>query len=232
MPPGPRSCQLARYPRTTPAISTASLPVLARRFRADPHEVGRIEGLGLDSWELVAASTRASDRQPVTPAIRRPGPAWPPAGHCRHNQQSGELVDQGQQIEVSAGHEPEDVAPVSSSTRASDASDARRSHRSVEGDEKPHGVRERERHTAKNPRYYIRAFEFTAISGLGRFGGRGGGLARDFEHHHHVVHLGLGRARWPGAQGLPPPFRRPLCPSWRAGFSPTPTKSGASRASG
>ena len=63
---------------------------------------------------------------------------------------------------------------MSSSTRASDASDARRSHRSVEGDEKPHGERERERHTAKKPRYYIRAFEFTAISGLGRFGGRGG----------------------------------------------------------
>ena len=49
-----------------------------------------------------------------------------------------EHVDQGQQIEVSAGHEPEDVAPVSSSprpstsraapvsssTRASDARDA------------------------------------------------------------------------------------------------------------
>ena len=35
-----------------------------------------------------------------------------------------------------------------------------------------------------------------------------------------------------GTQGLPPPFRRPLCPSWRAGFSPIPTKSGASRASG
>ena len=50
---------------------------------------------------------------------------------------------------------------------------ARRSHRSVEGDEKPHGERERERDTAKKPRYYIRAFEFTAISGLGRFGGRG-----------------------------------------------------------
>ena len=73
---------MARYPRTTPAISTASLPVLARRFRADPHEVGRIEGLGLDSLELA------------------------------------EHVDQGQQIEVSAGHEPEDVASVSSSTRA------------------------------------------------------------------------------------------------------------------
>ena len=50
-----------------PTISTASLPVLARRFRADPHEVGRIEGIGLDSWELGAASTRASvGREPVT----------------------------------------------------------------------------------------------------------------------------------------------------------------------
>ena len=139
-----------------------------------------------------AGASRASGWILGSWSRRRPGPATasqslqqsaelvaqdqrrPPAGHCRrHNQQSGELVDQGQQIEVSAGHEPEDVAPVSSSTRASDASDARRSHRSVEGDEKPHGERERERHTAKNPRYYIRAFEFTAISGLGRFGGRG-----------------------------------------------------------
>ena len=185
-PPGPRSCQLARYPRTTPAISTASLPVLARRFRADPHEVGRIEGLGLDSLELA------------------------------------EHVDQGQQIEVSAGHEPEDVAPVSSSPRTSDpqpvtpdgtisnrvssstrasvgrdtapgisllmewwtihhrgalqslARDARRSHRSVEGDEKPHKMRERERQTATKPRYYIRGIEITAQTGLGRFGGAGG----------------------------------------------------------
>ena len=60
-PHGPRSCQLARYPRTTPAISTASLPVLSRRFRADPHEVGRIEGIGPDLWKLGAASTRKRD---------------------------------------------------------------------------------------------------------------------------------------------------------------------------
>ena len=51
----------------------------------------------------------------------RPGPAdrgqrRTRAGGCR----AGELVDQGQHIEVRAGHEPEDVAPVSSSTRASD----------------------------------------------------------------------------------------------------------------
>ena len=64
-------------------VSRASTTVMARRFRADPHELGRIEGLGLDSLELA------------------------------------EHVDQGQHIEVRAGHEPEDVAPVSSSTRAS-----------------------------------------------------------------------------------------------------------------
>ena len=47
--------------------STASLPVLARRFLADPHEIGRFEGIGPDLWELGAASTRASvGREPVT----------------------------------------------------------------------------------------------------------------------------------------------------------------------
>ena len=96
------------------------------------------------------------------------------------------------------------------------------------GDQK---MRERERQTATKPRYYIRGIEITAQTGLGRFGA-GGGLARDFEHHHHVVHLGLGRASWHGTQGLPPPFRRPLWPSSRVGFAPIPTKSGASRASG
>ena len=60
------------------------------------------------------------------------------------------------------------------------------------------------RQTATKPRYYIRVIEITTHSGLGRFGA-GGGLARDFEHHHHVVHLGLGRASWHGTQGLPPP---------------------------
>ena len=50
-----------------PTISTASLPVLARRFLADPHEIGRIEGIGPDLWKLGAASTRASvGREPVT----------------------------------------------------------------------------------------------------------------------------------------------------------------------
>ena len=52
---------------TAPTTSTASLPVLARRFRADLREVGRFEGIGPDLWELGAASTRASvGREPVT----------------------------------------------------------------------------------------------------------------------------------------------------------------------
>ena len=99
-------------PKDYPAILTASLAVLARRFRADPHEVGRIEGIGPDLWKPVSSSTmtstsraapvrsspRASDRQPVTP--------------------DGTISN-----------------PVSSSTRASVGRDARRSHRSVEGHE-------------------------------------------------------------------------------------------------
>ena len=64
-----------------------------------------------------------------------------------------ELVDQSQHIEGRAGHEPEDVAPVRSSPRARAA---RRSHRSVEGDEKPHGERERETHREKTPILYKR----------------------------------------------------------------------------
>ena len=36
---------------TTPTASTASLPVLARRFRADLHEIRLFEGLEPDSWE-------------------------------------------------------------------------------------------------------------------------------------------------------------------------------------
>ena len=43
-----------------PTISTASLPVLARRFRADPHEVGRIEDIGPDLWKPVSSSTMTS----------------------------------------------------------------------------------------------------------------------------------------------------------------------------
>ena len=121
---------------------------------------------------------------------------------------------------------------MSSSTRASDASDARRSHRSVEGDEKPHGERERERHTAKKPRYYIRAFEFTAISGLGRFGGRG--VASPATSSTRIMSSTWASVVPAGTvpKDYPPPFRRPLCPSCRAGFAPIPTKSGASRASG
>ena len=118
--------------------------------------------------------------------------------HDQHIEgRAGELVDQGQR--PPAGHsrrhgtDQQFSQPVSSLTRASDARDARRSHRSVEGDEKPHKMRERERQTATKPRYYIRGIEITAQTGLGRTGG-GGGLVSDFEHHHHVVHLGLGRA--------------------------------------
>ena len=59
---------------------------------------------------------------------------------------------------------------MSSLTRASDARAARRSHRSVEGDEKPHKMRERHRQTATKPRYYIRGIEITAQTGLGRIG--------------------------------------------------------------
>ena len=67
-------------------------------------------------------------------------------------------------------------------------------------------MRERERQTATKPRYYIRGIEITAQTGLGRFGGAGGGLALDFGHQNHAVHMGLGRASWHGTQGLPPPF--------------------------
>ena len=52
---------------TTPATSTVSLPVLARRVLADPHEIGRFEGIGPDLWKWGAASTMASvGREPVT----------------------------------------------------------------------------------------------------------------------------------------------------------------------
>ena len=54
---------------TTPTTSTASLPVLARRFRADPHEIGRIEGIGPDLWKLGAAATRASVGRDTAPGI-------------------------------------------------------------------------------------------------------------------------------------------------------------------
>ena len=56
---------------TTPTTSTASLPVLARRFRADPHDVGRCEGIGPDLWESGAASTRASTSRSGPDTSRR-----------------------------------------------------------------------------------------------------------------------------------------------------------------
>ena len=109
---------------------------------------------------------------------------------------------------------------MSSSTRASVA---RRSHRSVEGDEKSHEKRERER----KRRYYIRGIEILTHSGLGRIGA---GVASSATSS--TIIMSLGRANWQGTQGLPPPFRRPLWPSCDAVFAPIPTKSGASRASG
>ena len=75
-PHGPRSCQMARYPRTTPAISTASLPVLARRFRADPHEVGRIEGRA--SWSTRASTSRSAPSRAGREQLRGSSPPVPP----------------------------------------------------------------------------------------------------------------------------------------------------------
>ena len=89
-------------------------------------------------------------------------------------------------------------------------------------------VRERER----KRRYYIRGFYFTAISGLGRFGG-GGVLRQRLRPPESCRPPGprsCQLARCP--RTLPPPLRRPLCPSWRAGFAPISAKSGCSRASG
>ena len=50
---GGRTRVRARVPQqdTTPTASTASLPVLARRFRADLHGIRLFEGLEPDSWE-------------------------------------------------------------------------------------------------------------------------------------------------------------------------------------
>ena len=60
---------------TRAGASRASTTVLARRFRADPHEVGRIEGLGLDSVEVGSGgeATRASTSRsaPDTPTSCR-----------------------------------------------------------------------------------------------------------------------------------------------------------------
>ena len=70
-PPGPRSCQLARCPRTLPPPLRRPLcPSLARRFRADPHEVGRIEGLGPESYE-VGTGVDQGQRRPRAGHYRR-----------------------------------------------------------------------------------------------------------------------------------------------------------------
>ena len=94
----------------TPTTSTASLAVLARRVLADPHEVGRIEGIGPDLWKSGAALTRASvGREPVTaedrtcsnplPARPRPpaaGPRSRPDTSTSCRDYAAGHVDQGQ----------------------------------------------------------------------------------------------------------------------------------------
>ena len=74
----------------TPTTSTTSLPVLARRVRADPHEVGRFEGIGPDLWELGPASRTgrehlqgssppdSTERTPTQPDTSRNRPAGAP----------------------------------------------------------------------------------------------------------------------------------------------------------
>ena len=96
--------------KLTPTTSTASLAVLARRVLADPHEVGRIEGIGPDLWKSGAALTRASvGREPVTaedrtcsnplPARPRPpaaGPRSRPDTSTSCRDYAAGHVDQGQ----------------------------------------------------------------------------------------------------------------------------------------
>ena len=69
---------------------TASLPVLSRRFRADPHGIGRIEGIGPDLWKPVSSSTMTSTSRaaPVSSLTR-----------ASTSRAAGEIVDQGQHIE-------------------------------------------------------------------------------------------------------------------------------------
>ena len=53
-----------------PTTSTASLPVLARRFLADPHEIGRFEGIGPDLCE-VGSGVDQGQRRPRAGHSRR-----------------------------------------------------------------------------------------------------------------------------------------------------------------
>ena len=77
-----------------PTTSTASLPVLARRFLADPHEIGRFEGIGPDLWKPVSSSTMTSTSRaaPVRSLTR-----------ASTSRAAGEIVDQGQR-RPRAGH--------------------------------------------------------------------------------------------------------------------------------
>ena len=85
-----------------PTISTASLPVLARRFRADPHEVGRIEGIGLDALEV---AERASRSLPEATAKL----------NCTIGDRAGELVAQGSIIQCRRARRP---GPASAASRS------------------------------------------------------------------------------------------------------------------
>ena len=101
------------------------------------------------------------------------------------------------------------------------------------GDQK---MRERHRQTATKPRYYIRGIEITVhvrsrpVWGGGRASPATSSTIIMSSTWASVVPAGTVPKDY--CPTTPPPFRRPLCPSWRAGFEPIPTKSGASRASG
>ena len=118
-PHGPRSCQLARYPRTTPPFRRPLRPSCDAVFAPIPTKSGasRASGWILGSWER-----------------RRPGPASAASRSLQkttcHERtcswsagRAGELVDQGQR--PPAGHsrrhgtDQQFSHPVSSSTRAS-----------------------------------------------------------------------------------------------------------------
>ena len=79
-------------------------------------------------------------------------------------------------------------------------------------------MRERHRQTATKPTYYIRGIEITAISGLGRIGAGVASPATSSTIIMSSTWASVVPTGVEGAQGLPPPFRRPLCPSSRVGF--------------
>ena len=88
-PPGPRSCQLARYPRTTPSFRRPLWPSSRAGFAPIPTKSGASRASG-----LICGSRER----------RRPGPAHRGPGRTRAGGgRAGELVDQGQR-RPRAGH--------------------------------------------------------------------------------------------------------------------------------